>query len=154
MNLTPRHLTVGIAWMLATGLCVAAGVSPLLVTPQEMQQSNEADSGLRSRAVTVKDAPAIDLIAPKLPGDVPSPTPIEVQFTSNPPSKVKPETFRALYGTFQIDITSRILGAAQVSASGIKVEEARLPKGKHRLQLMLEDTEGRVASRWVEFEVK
>jgi hypothetical protein len=40
-----------------------------------------------------------------------------------------------------------------VTASGIKVTEARLPKGKHRIQLSIEDTNGRVGSRWIEFEV-
>jgi hypothetical protein len=140
--------------LLVFGLLGPATATTWLVTPQEMQRSNEADNGLRSRAVPIKDAPTIDLVKPKLPGDVPSPTPIELQFTANAPSKVKPETFRALYGSFQIDITSRILGATQVSASGLRVEEARLPNGKHRIQLMIEDTEGRTASRWIEFEVR
>lgn len=132
---------------------VSAWAGPWLITPEEMQQSNAADSGMRAKAVPVKDAPIIDLLTPKLPGEVASPTPIELRFTPAGTSTIKPESFRALYGTFGIDITSRIVGVAQVTAAGIQVKEANLPKGKHRIQLLLEDSEGRVGSRWMEFQV-
>ena len=127
--------------------------SAQLISTEEMNASNSADLGIRPKAIQAKDAPIIELVTPKLPGGVVSPTPIELKFTPTPPSKIKPESFKALYGTFQIDITSRILGVALVSPSGIQVKEASLPKGKHRIQLLLEDSEGRVGSRWMEFEV-
>ena len=82
-----------------------------------------------------------------------SPTPIELRFIPAGSSTIKPESFRALYGTFGIDITSRIMGVAKVTAAGIQVNEANLPKGRHRIQLLLEDSEGRVGSRWMEFQV-
>jgi hypothetical protein len=145
-------LRIFLVWWIALTAGVAfAGL--LLVTPEEMQQSNAADSGLRPRGVSVKDAPLIDLVMPKLPGEVSSPTRIELRFIPTAPSTIKPETFRALYGTFGIDITSRIVGVTRVTAQGIEVQEANLPKGKHRIQLLLEDSEGRVGSRWMEFQV-
>lgn len=140
-----------LAWWGAVFASAWAG--PWLITPEEMQRSNAADSGMRAKAVPVKDAPIIDLLTPKLPGEVASPTPIELRFTPAGTSTIKPESFRALYGTFGIDITSRIVGVAQVTAAGIQVKEANLPKGKHRIQLLLEDSEGRVGSRWMEFQV-
>lgn len=130
-----------------------AWAGPLLVSPEEMQRSNDADSGLRPRAVGVKDAPVIDLLSPRLPGELTSPTRIELRFVATHPSTIKPETFKALYGTFGIDITSRILGVTQITATGIQVNEAHLPRGKHRIQLLLEDSEGRVGSRWMEFQI-
>lgn len=127
--------------------------SPMWITLEEMQQSNAADTGIRPRSAVVKDAPIIELVLPKLPGEVSSPTPIELRFISTPPGSIRAETFKALYGTFGIDITARITGTTQVTASGVRVTEARLPKGKHRIQLSIEDTNGRVGSRWMEFEV-
>jgi hypothetical protein len=125
----------------------------LLVTHEEMRQSNAADTGLSSKAVQMIGAPVIELVMPKLPGEVGSPTPIELRFIATPPSTIRPETFKALYGTFGLDITSRITGSTQVTSSGISVKEASLPKGKHRIQLLLEDSEGRMGSRWMEFQV-
>ncbi|MEY4644898.1 MAG: hypothetical protein RLZZ596_1729 [Pseudomonadota bacterium] len=118
-----------------------------------MQKSNAADTGLRPRVVLIKDAPVIELVTPKLSGEVNSPTAIELKFTPTAPSTIKPESFKALYGTFQIDITPRILGVAKVTTAGILVKEANLPKGKHRIQLLLQDSEGRTGSQWMEFRV-
>ena len=137
--------------------CLALGFTAradlVLVTPDEMNQSNLADSGLRPKAAVIKDAPIIELVTPKLPAEVASPTLIELKFIAVPPSTIKPESFKAYYGTFQIDITARILGVTKVTPSGIQVREASLPKGNHRIQLMLEDSEGRVGNRWMEFRV-
>ena len=139
-------------WLsLVSGFSVHAEL--ILVTPEEMTKSNLADSGLRSKVAVIKDAPFIELVNPKFPGDVASPTVIELKFIATPPSRIKPESFKALYGTFQIDITDRILGVTKVTPSGIQVKEASLPKGNHRIQLLLEDSEGRVGSRWMEFRV-
>jgi hypothetical protein len=85
---------------------------------------------------------------------VSSPTPIELKFQPTPPSAVKPETFKVLYGSFEIDITKRILNVAKVTEAGVFVQEANLPKGKHKLLMVVEDTAGRRGNRSVDFEVK
>lgn len=132
---------------------IPALADTLLVTPEEMRQSNEADTGIRPKSVPALDSPTIELVLPRLPGEVTSPTPIELRFIAVTPGTIKPESFKALYGTFKVDITERILGVTQVTPSGISVKEAKLPKGKHRIQLLLEDSLGRVGIRWMEFEV-
>jgi hypothetical protein len=142
-----------LATCLLASMWTLSWAAPWLVTPDEMRQSLAADSGLQARSVPVKDAPVIDLVLPKLPGEVTSPTPIELRFIPTPPSTIRPETFKALYGSLGIDITSRITGAAQVTPAGIRVNEANLPKGKHKIQLFLQDSEGRVGSRWMEFQI-
>ncbi len=115
---------------------IPALADTLLVTPEEMRQSNEADTGIRPKSVPALDSPTIEL-----------------RFIAVTPGTIKPESFKALYGTFKVDITERILGVTQVTPSGISVKEAKLPKGKHRIQLLLEDSLGRVGIRWMEFEV-
>jgi hypothetical protein len=143
--------------LLATGLVFgynAAIAQQLLISPQEMQASNDAASAqFSSKAAPIQGAPNILIISPTLPGAVKSPATIELQFEAVAPSAVKPKTFKAFYGTFGIDITERLLAVANVSASGIKVQEAALPKGDHKILLTVEDTDGRRGSRTIEFEV-
>ena len=151
----PKHLVV----FCALTTCVAL-LSPLahsaplqLVSAEEMQASNAAPPPFVARSVPDRNAPQIELLNPKLPSTVSSPTAIEVKFQPTASSQVKPETFKVLYGSFQIDITRRILNVAKVTDSGIQVQEASLPKGKHKLLMQIEDNAGRIGSRQVEFEV-
>ena len=136
-------------------LCMSMSVcsAQLLVSVEEMNASNNA-SGLKPKSITPKDAPVIELSLPKLSTPVSSPTPIELKFQPTPPSVVKPETFKVLYGSFEIDITKRILNVAKVTESGVLVQEANLPKGKHKLLLVVEDTAGRRGNRSIDFEVR
>jgi hypothetical protein len=124
-----------------------------LVTIEEMQASNTSPVQISSKSAPVKDAPVIDVITPKLPGSISSPTLIDLKFQAVSPSKVKPESFKALYGTFQIDITKKLLSVAKVTETGVRVQEAALPKGAHKIMLLIEDTTGRVGNRTIEFEV-
>ncbi len=124
-----------------------------LVSREEMQASNEAPLQMTPRTSPVKDAPRIELITPKVPGTVGSPTVIDLRFQATTPGDIKPESFKALYGTFQIDITKRLLSVAKVTGSGVRVEEASLPKGRHKLLLVVEDSLGRTGNQTVEFEV-
>ena len=126
----------------------------LLVSLDEMNDSNNAPPRFTAKAVQAKDAPVIELSAPKLSEPVSSPTAIDLKFQSTEPSTVKPDSFRVLYGSFEIDITKRILNVAKVSEQGVFVREASLPKGKHKLLMVIEDSAGRTGSRTVNFEVR
>jgi hypothetical protein len=140
--------------LLVLGLSANAFAGQLLVSVDEMNASNNAKPPFTAKSVAPKDAPLIELSAPKLFAPVSSPTPIELKFQPTPPSAVKPETFKVLYGSFEIDITKRILNVAKVTESGVLVQEANLPKGKHKLLMVVEDTAGRRGNRSIDFEVK
>jgi hypothetical protein len=140
--------------LLVFGLSATAFAGQLLVSVDEMNASNIAKPPFTAKSVAPKDAPLIELSAPKLSAPVSSPTPIELKFQPTPPSAVKPETFKVLYGSFEIDITKRILNVAKVTESGVFVQEANLPKGKHKLLMVVEDTAGRRGNRSIDFEVK
>jgi hypothetical protein len=139
--------------VLALTLSSAFAQTAYLVSPAEMQASMTAPPRLSAKSVPVKDAPAIQVTVPLLPGPIKSPTPITVKFWPTAPSNIKPDSFRVLYGSFEIDITKRLLNLAKVTEQGVQVSEAALPNGKHKLLLEVEDTAGRKASRSVEFEV-
>jgi len=140
--------------LIVCGLSAIAFAGQLLVSVDEMNASNNAKPPFTAKSVASKDAPLIELSTPKLSSAVSSPTPIELKFQSTPPSTVKPETFKVLYGSFEIDITKRILNVAKVTESGVFVQEANLPKGKHKLLMVVEDTAGRRGNRSIDFEVK
>ena len=135
-------------------LSISACAAQLLVSIDEMNASNNAQSPFKAKSVATKDAPVIELSAPKLSAAVSSPTPIELKFQPTAPSTVKPETFKVLYGSFEIDITKRILNVAKVTETGVFVQEANLPKGKHKLLMVVEDNAGRRGNRSIDFEVK
>ena len=140
--------------LLVLVLSATAFAGQFLVSVDEMNASNNAKPPFTAKAVASKDAPLIELSAPKLSAPVSSPTPIELKFQPTAPSSVKPETFKVLYGAFEIEITKRILNVAKVSETGVNVQEASLPKGKHKLLMVVEDTSGRRGNKTIEIEVQ
>ncbi len=136
-------------------LCsVRIGAQPLLITEEEMNHSLSNPIQLIPKSAQVPDAPVIELITPKLQSAISSPTPIQLKFISIAPAIISIDSFKVFYGTFQIDITERILKVAQITPNGIDVKEASLPKGKHRLTLNIQDSFKRLGSRNIEFEIK
>ena len=140
--------------LLVSGLSATAFAGQLIVSVDEMNASNNAKPPFTAKSVAPKDAPLIELSAPNLSAPVSSPTVIEVKFQPTSPSTVKPESFRVLYGSFEIDITKRILSLTKVTETGVFVQEASLPKGKHKLLMVVEDTSGRKGNRVIEFVVQ
>jgi hypothetical protein len=125
-----------------------------LVSVQEAQASMAASEPLSAKVSPVSGAPLIEVLYPKLDAPVTSPTPIQLMFVPTASSMVRPETFKVLYGRLRIDITQRLVNAAKVTAEGISVKEASLPKGTHRLLMSVEDLQGRQGNKSLDFEIK
>ena len=136
------------------GLQTSLAQPLFLVTQEEMQESNKAPIRFTAKSATEKDAPIIEVLTPVIAGAISSPTPIKMVFQANAPSNVKPDTFKVLYGTFEIDITKRITGKTPVTEQGLQVAQAELPKGRHKLLISVQDTNGRVGNKLIEFEIK
>ena len=134
--------------------CAAFSEPIYLVSQSEMVESNNNKLAFRPKFAPVPGAPNIDLVTPKLDGAIISPTPIKMRFEAKSPSTIKPDTFKVFYGSFQIDITERLLGSSKVGSNGFSIQEAALPKGSHKLTLNIQDSEGRIGGKTVEFEVK
>jgi len=126
----------------------------MLVTEAEAKASIEAGGLPTPRSSPQPGGPRIELLSPDVKKPISVPTKIEVKFSGNPPAEPKPETFKALYGAFKIDITQRLLGVAKVTKEGIQVTDASLPSGKHQLLLSLTDSLGREAQQVVSFTVQ
>jgi hypothetical protein len=155
-----------LAWLVALAACSpqaqAATLAPAetsgwLVSPAEALQYqgeaafNEAPA-LRARAVT----PVIDILKPDPVPDlkVKAPFAIAVQFKGQADAAIDPASFKVFYGAFKLDITSRITQYVKVTAEGFTLDNARIPVGKHRLTLHIEDQKQRVGERELRLEVE
>ena len=106
------------------------------------------------RSIEAPDAPAIQVIAPQDPNKpLTPPVTIRVQFKAQPGASIAVQTFQALYGFFNIDITSRLLQHAKVTADGLLAENVDIPAGDHRVTLEISDNEGRMGTRTFKFTV-
>jgi len=50
---------------------------------------------------------------------------------------MKPESFKVLYGSWELNITNRITGKTKVTEQGLEVAQAELPTGKHKLLIFI-----------------
>ena len=125
-----------------------------LVSRDEMIASRNAGAYLIPKLAPAKDAPSIELLWPDLKSSVSSPTQIQLKFIPVSPAEIVPDTFRALYGAFQIDITNRLIPHAELDLSGLTVKQAKLPEGSHKILLKITDSMGRQGAKLIEFVVQ
>jgi hypothetical protein len=137
-------------WAILVALALCASTSAYgqvkLVTEEEFRASAAALM-LSPRATAVPDAPQIEIVSPDTKGVITSPTKVQLRFRAVAPATPKPESFRALYGSFRLDITGRLLQSARLTAEGLTLENASLPSGSHRIFLEIQDSVGRTGAQ-------
>ena len=100
------------------------------------------------------DNPQIKITAPTIEKPLIAPIDIDLKFIQAGSAPIRPETFRVCYvGLVTRDITKRITDRATVSGQGLRVTGALLPRGHHRLLLLVADQRGRLARREAVFNV-
>jgi hypothetical protein len=134
-----------------------ASAQAWLIQPEEaVQYQGEAGflapPALRPRAAV----PVIDVLQPELVPDskIKSPLSIAVAFKPQPDSRIEVGTFKVFYGALKFDITSRLAQYTQVSSAGFKLDNANIPKGRHRLTLQVQDDKQRLAERELRIDVE
>jgi hypothetical protein len=109
------------------------------------------DNGIptcHSTANNDADNPQIRITAPTIEKPLIAPIDIDLQFIQAGNSPIRPETLRVCYvGLSVMDITKRITDHVAVSEHGLHVTGAQLPRGHHRLLLIIADQRGRLARR-------
>ena len=125
----------------------------LLVTEEALQASMAAPEPLYPRFTPEPGAPRILVETPKLNAALPSPIAMKLRFQAADGTSIRPETFKVRYGSLRIDITARITGSTTVTAEGLEISQAALPKGKHKIVIAVEDAVGRLNERQLQFEI-
>lgn len=127
----------------------------LLVTPEEVaaSASNPAPSGgSLTRSLSV-GAPRIEVDSPDGSLAANRPVSFRLRFVPAQGAGIDPESFRAFYGTFGIDITGRLKPHARIDATGVRADNVEIPEGSHRVVMTVTDTQGRTGRREVRFTV-
>jgi hypothetical protein len=146
-----------------------------LVTVAEAQRWNAPNAkpapGLQSRALPQPGVPSchaipdnasqapsdpqIKIVAPTLDKPLTAPLDIDVQFVSASATVIRPDTFRVCYlGFITMDITQRITDHVTVSAQGVRVSGAQLPRGHHHLMMLIADAQGHFGRREANFDIQ
>jgi len=148
-------LALTVASLSTTTLTLAGPLA--LVTQEEVRAESQAQikEPPRTRSLPVPGAPKIHVLQPVIAGaPLHNPIRIELQFSSTSDADIDPGTFRAYYGFLRIDLTERILKNVRVAKSGLKIENAEIPPGKHRLFLRITDSKERATETEVRFVVE
>jgi len=127
----------------------------VLITAEEARQHNQESGVLIAPASSPANAlPAIEVINPQImAGPVPSPVSIELSFRTDD-AVVDLASFKALYGSFRLNITDRIMERASATPGGLRIENAEIPSGTHRLFLSIADSKGRRSDRELRIQVR
>ena len=128
-----------------------------LVTPEEVRAERHAQikEPPRMRAFPTPGAPKIHVVQPEISGgSLQNPIRIELHFSSTSDADIDPGSFRAYYGFLRVDLTKRILKSVHVAKSGLKIENAEIPSGSHRLFLRIADSKERTTETELRFVVE
>jgi hypothetical protein len=127
----------------------------VLISEEEVGRfGSDSDSWLMPLSVSSTRSPAIEVVNPSLlAGPLPSPVSIEVAFRAEGAS-IDVNSFRIFYGGLRLNITSRVLEHVTLTDKGLKIHNAQIPTGKHRLFLEVSDSKGRKAERELRIHVQ
>ena len=138
-------------------LCILLSQSSFsftLITDEEARKEGKGSQDYVLRLGEANALPSIKLVNPDmLASSIKSPISIELKFEKKD-APILPETFRALYGSLQLDVTERILEEATIDSKFLKVDNAKLPRGRHTFVVQIADANGRLAKRMFKVKVR
>jgi hypothetical protein len=124
-----------------------------LITRQESQRENAAPHIQPAPAAPRSGTPTIRIEEPDITRPIRLPANIRIRFQAAGDARIEVSTLRVRYGFLGIDITRRILAHARPNPSGVFVEDAELPRGRHRVTIQIADTMGRSGTQSFDFNV-
>src|SRR5262245_60273984 len=146
-----RNLILGVMASSYFGICRAKAWP--LVTRQQQQRETAAPHNQAAPDPTRSGAPTIRIDEPDITRPVRSPVKIRVRFHAGANATIVVNSLRVTYGRLRIDITRRLLAHARPTTSGVFVEKAELPRGRHRVTIQIADNMGRVGVESTDFNV-
>jgi hypothetical protein len=148
-----KFISICLTAMALAGLQNAFAIE--LVTSEEALSSQQA--AMLEAELTAPDplGPTIQLLDPEgLDKPLKNPFKMEVLFKPQQGAALDFSTFKALYGTFKIDITDRLMKEAVKSASSIRLANVDVPSGRHKLLISIKDNLGHTTVKEIAFRVE
>jgi hypothetical protein len=118
-----------------------------LVTRQQQRRENAAPHRQAAPARSPSGAPTITIEEPDIARPVRSPVNIRIRFQAAANARIEVNTLRVRYGRLGIDITRQILVHARPTPSGVFVQDAELPRGRHKITIQIADNMGRIGRK-------
>ena len=125
-----------------------------LVSPEEFIElgANESDNYQPLSSVN-SNGPVIELMQPNIAEQVTTPIDIVINFLPGA-SQAQPNMkslIIALKGIITIDITKRL--KPFINGTTLNVQDAKIPKGKHRILVMIQDQQDNYSERLIKIKV-
>jgi hypothetical protein len=132
-------------------LAMLANVAQALPLISEHEAKLPEASSRQTRAIS--RGPGIRVESPNLDEEtVKSPFNLKVAFKPHGGAKINPNSIKVIYlKTPAVDLLDRLKPG--ISNSGIDFTNAEVPVGKHRIQVILEDSDGRESSTIIDLNV-
>ena len=135
-----RYLVlVSLALIALTGF--ARGIDMVTLLTDEEGRMGEKPNGLVNVGRLPDTGPVVKVVAPDLSKEYQPPVKIDVRFIPKGNSRVDLSKFSVeCLKIIDIDITDRIM--PYVTEQGVKVDNAKLPSGEHKLKVTIGDNQG------------
>ena len=127
-----------------------------LVTETEVTESENAPWTIDvAGSSTDGKGPEIIVLNPDSANkSVKNPFTVEVIFKSIEGSSIDISSFKAFYGSLNIDITDRLLKESKMTASGFKLNNINVPNGNHKITLLVKDSKSRQCEKVLRFKIE
>lgn len=132
-----------------------AGEPLITLAESQAEQAVLSRSILIAKGVPPAGAPTIDLVEPADPQNIATtPFPVRVHFNTEGGAALVPASLQVYYGAFGINITDRLLKRATFVQNELRIDQAEVPSGKHRLLLKIQDSNNRSNEKLLTLVVK
>jgi len=159
-----RHFLIGLisSWLAFLHSTIARADIWVLVTKEEFDRemsAEESAADIKGRRPAppaphrAAGGPIISVRQPDQSKPIQPPVTIRITFRAQEGATIDVKTFRALYGSMQLDITQRLLEHAKLDERGLSAGNAQLPAGQHMVTLSIADNMHRVGALTIRFTV-
>jgi hypothetical protein len=137
---------------------IHVGTASAITLVTESEVADSADAPMMTEAVANSSdipGPEIVVINPDtINKTLKNPFTVEVMFKSIEGSSIDTSSFKAFYGSFNLDITDRLLKESKMTPTGFKLSNINVPNGNHKITLFVKDNMSRQCEKILRFKIE
>lgn len=156
-----KHLLI--AAFTSLMLLCQPGFAYNLLTDEQFQELNtlektfteDTEEFISKSIGAAQPGPKIELVQPKI-GDTPVPVPLDIElvFSGSDGVEINPDSMRIYYRKFRkyFNVTDTVLENATFDKNRLVSKNVKIrKKGKHRIKVVIKDTQGRTSEKVFKF---